>query len=100
MITRKRLLIVIVVLLQCCALAAICFQRETVLRTGHTVYMRTAPVDPRDLFRGDYVRLGYEASVIARKLAPISWGLCLFLESLKIFNTHYLVAIRPLNTKH
>ena len=35
------------------------------------------------------------APPIARKLAPISWGLCLFLESLKIFNTHYLVAIRP-----
>lgn len=35
------------------------------------------------------------APPITRKLAPISWGLCLFLESLKIFNTHYLVAIRP-----
>lgn len=36
------------------------------------------------------------APPIARRLVPISWGLCLFLESLKIFNTHYLVAIRPL----
>lgn len=35
------------------------------------------------------------APPIARRLAPISWGLCLFLESLKIFNTHYLVAIKP-----
>ncbi len=35
------------------------------------------------------------APPITRKLAPISWGLCLLLESLKIFNTHYLVAIRP-----
>jgi len=35
------------------------------------------------------------APPITRKLASISWGLCLFLESLKIFNTHYLVAIRP-----
>jgi SAM-dependent methyltransferase len=40
------------------------------------------------------------APPIARKLASISWGLCLFLESLKIFNTHYLVAIRPLNNEH
>jgi SAM-dependent methyltransferase len=38
------------------------------------------------------------APPIARRLVPISWGLCLFLESLKIFNTHYLVAIRPLGT--
>jgi len=36
------------------------------------------------------------APPVARKLASISWGLCLFLESLKIFNTHYLVAIRPM----
>ncbi len=35
------------------------------------------------------------APPIARKLATVSWGLCLFLENLKIFNTHYLVTIRP-----
>jgi ubiquinone/menaquinone biosynthesis C-methylase UbiE len=33
------------------------------------------------------------APPIARRLATVSWSLCLFLESLKIFNTHYLVAI-------
>ena len=36
------------------------------------------------------------APPIARRLAPISWGLCLFLESLKILNTHYLAVIRPI----
>lgn len=36
------------------------------------------------------------APPIARKLAPISWGLCYFLESLKIFNTHYLALIHPM----
>jgi SAM-dependent methyltransferase len=36
------------------------------------------------------------APPIARILVPISWGLCLFLENLKIFNTHYLVAICPI----
>lgn len=36
------------------------------------------------------------APPIARKLAPLSWGLCLFLEGLKLFNSHYLAAIRPL----
>ncbi len=38
------------------------------------------------------------APPIARRLAPISWGACLLLESLKILNTHYLVAIHPLTT--
>lgn len=28
---------------------------------GEDVYLKTAPVDPRDLFRGDYVILQYEA---------------------------------------
>jgi ubiquinone/menaquinone biosynthesis C-methylase UbiE len=40
------------------------------------------------------------APPIARKIAPLSWGLCYILESLKIFNTHYLVAIRPLATEN
>ena len=35
------------------------------------------------------------APPITRKLADLSWGLCSFLEGLKIFNTHYLVCIRP-----
>lgn len=36
------------------------------------------------------------APPIARRLVPLSWLLCAFLEKLKIFNTHYLVAIRPM----
>lgn len=34
------------------------------------------------------------APPIARLIVPMQWGLGLFLESLKLFNTHYLVAIR------
>jgi hypothetical protein len=33
------------------------------------------------------------APPLARKLAGISWGLCVFLESLKFLNSHYLAAI-------
>ncbi|HEY4233875.1 MAG TPA: GDYXXLXY domain-containing protein [Lacipirellulaceae bacterium] len=32
------------------------------LMTGEPVLLRVVPVDPRDLFRGDYVILGYEFS--------------------------------------
>lgn len=35
------------------------------------------------------------APPIARCIVPVSWMLALFLEKLKIFNSHYLVAIRP-----
>lgn len=30
-----------------------------VMATGATAYLETAPIDPRALFRGDYVTLGY-----------------------------------------
>jgi len=35
------------------------------------------------------------APPLSRRIVPISWILAIFLESLKIFNSHYLVAIRP-----
>ncbi len=60
----KKILIIAAVIIQCMALGAICFERESVLMTGETVYIRTVPVDPRDLFRGDYVRLNYGISTI------------------------------------
>lgn len=34
------------------------------LHFGEEVLLKTAPIDPRDLFRGDYVRLNYEISTI------------------------------------
>lgn len=35
--------------------------RAAILRDGVEVILKTAPVDPRDLMRGDYVQLRYEA---------------------------------------
>ena len=34
--------------------------RASILRNGTEVLLKVEPVDPRDLLRGDYVRLGYE----------------------------------------
>lgn len=36
--------------------------KEYTLQTGTEVLLKTQPVDPRDLFRGDYVILSYEIS--------------------------------------
>ena len=58
------------------------------------------PAEIRRLFPGcrfEFHRITL-APPIARRLASLSWGLCLFLESLKIFNTHYLVVIRTKNS--
>ena len=56
------------VALQVLALVYLAGQRELILHTGQTVWLRTAPVDPRDAMRGDYVRLDYEISRVSRSL--------------------------------
>lgn len=35
-------------------------QREEIINTGRVVYLELAPVDPRSLLQGDYMRLNYE----------------------------------------
>lgn len=42
--------------------------RAAILRDGQEILLKVEPVDPRDLLRGDYVRLGYEISNIPVKL--------------------------------
>lgn len=39
--------------------------RASILRSGSEVLLKTAPVDPRDLLRGDYVILTYDISTIS-----------------------------------
>ena len=36
--------------------------KEFTLRSGQEILLKTRPVDPRDMFRGDYVVLNYEIS--------------------------------------
>jgi len=38
--------------------------KEFTLQTGDEILLKTRPVDPRDLFRGDYVILRYDLSTI------------------------------------
>ena len=50
-------------------LAFLAFKLYTVT-TGTEILLKTAPVDPRDLFRGDYVNLRYEISSISMPKVP------------------------------
>lgn len=52
------------ILALCGVLFALVESRAGILRSGTEVRLRTVPVDPRDLFRGDYVVLGYEISTL------------------------------------
>ena len=45
----KRKLFIAAILLQFLVLFFICGKRERIIRSGETVYLRTAPVDPRDI---------------------------------------------------
>jgi uncharacterized membrane-anchored protein len=54
------------VVLQVLALAFMAGEREWIVRTGRTVLLRTAPLDPNDPMRGDYARLDYEISHVPR----------------------------------
>jgi len=59
---RARLLIV--VLVQTAILCAMIGTKQWTLNTGTEVVLETEPIDPRSLFRGDYVRLNYKISTL------------------------------------
>ncbi|MDK1492277.1 GDYXXLXY domain-containing protein [Sinorhizobium sp. 7-81] len=51
--------------LQTAVLGYMIESRASILRNGKDVLLRSAPVDPRDLLRGDYVILTYDISRIS-----------------------------------
>ena len=53
---------IIIVLFQVLLLVGIIAYRQYWVATGERVLLGTEPVDPRDIFRGDYVTLNYEIS--------------------------------------
>jgi len=59
---RERWVLLATVAFQVVVLTGMIAGKLVPLRTGDVVLLRVEPVDPRDLFRGDYVILGYEIS--------------------------------------
>ena len=57
-------LLVVVVLLQALFLLTMAGSYHLAHAWGEEIRLKTMPVDPRDLFYGDYVTLGYEISTI------------------------------------
>ena len=56
--------ILIVVALQTAALGYMIFDRVAMLNSADVVTLKVKPVDPSDMFRGDYVILNYDISEI------------------------------------
>lgn len=59
---RERKILLLTVVAQLAILLGMIALRAAPLVTGQTVLVRVEPVDPRDLFRGDYVILSYPFS--------------------------------------
>ena len=60
-----------VVALQFLILSSIIGYKQYTVVTGETVRLKVQPIDPRSLFRGDYVRLSFDISQLdLNRLAP------------------------------
>ena len=59
---RERKILLVTAAAQLLILVGMIALRAVPLMTGQTVLVRVVPVDPRDLFRGDYVILSYDFS--------------------------------------
>lgn len=56
---------------QIAVLAYMVFGREMIIQRGTKISIATAPIDPRDPFRGDFVRLRYPLNALSH--APVRW---------------------------
>jgi len=64
-------LLFLVALVQSAALFKIVYDRDGLLKTGREITLPVKPLDPRDLFRGDYVTLGYDISTVTPSAIPV-----------------------------
>lgn len=65
---RPIIALLLVALVQTGVLGAMVLDRVRLIKTGREITLPIIPVDPRDLFRGEYVRLGYEAGIVPIQL--------------------------------
>lgn len=61
---NRTLAVSVVAALQLAALGYFVWEREQRVRNGSDVVLEVVPVDPRSLFQGDYVILGYPISTV------------------------------------
>lgn len=69
LLTARRIWIsaILMAALQTLIIGYVVVERAMILETGTEVVLKTAPVDPRDLLRGDYVTLNYDISRVPAK---------------------------------
>jgi len=68
----RNTLVALVIAAQIATLSWMVYGRENVIANGMRITLVTAPIDPRDPFRGDFVRLRYPMNLFAS--APVRWS--------------------------
>lgn len=63
-------LLIFVAFVQTAALFKIVYDKDRLLKTGREIAMPVKPLDPRDIFRGNYVTLGYDISTLNTSQVP------------------------------
>lgn len=63
-------LLIVVAVVQSAALFKIVYDKDHLLKTAREITMPVRPLDPRDVFRGDYVTLGYDISTLNKTNVP------------------------------
>ncbi|NQW21251.1 MAG: GDYXXLXY domain-containing protein [Chloroflexi bacterium] len=66
MASKVKQLFIVVIVVQVMFLLGLVGYRETILTLGRAAVLQTVPVDPRDLFKGEYVTLRYEISTLGQ----------------------------------
>ncbi len=61
---QKKTFFVLILILWIVILGTFIAYKQFTLTTGKKILLKTVPVDPRDIFRGDYIALRYEISTI------------------------------------
>ncbi len=67
----RRWLLLVCLLMQAGVLGFMVYSQESIIKRGTSITLRTAPIDPRDPFRGDYVRLRFAINNLNN--APTRW---------------------------
>jgi len=62
---RARNIFLIIISIQIISILSFSFSQEIILHTGQEIILETSPVDPRDIFRGEYVVLRYNISTLS-----------------------------------
>lgn len=65
----------VIVLILSLTLVAMVAKKQYTLNAGTLVLLKSMPVDPRSLFRGDYVRLNYDINRLSVSQFPLLQGM-------------------------